>query len=228
MLVAGRCLFAWPAAIFPVIIATVRSPSKFRRWQILKGSRGKGSSHKFPIPCSLTEWFESVNKLCKSPHHSVSVTGGEPLLNPFAVIALSAFRTPGVKIFLETNGTLPEALSSVVDAIDIISMDIKLPSEMKGKSCWQEHADFLQIAAKREVYVKIVLSGTSVDDEILQAVDLVATISRDIPLVLQPVTPINGVYAVSSENILRWQTLAMKQLSMVRVIPQTHKLLGML
>jgi len=33
----------------------------------------------------------------------------------------------GFRIYLETNGTLPEDLAKVMPVIDIISMDIKLP-----------------------------------------------------------------------------------------------------
>ena len=179
-------------------------------------------------PVSFDSLFEFVNTLCRSPHHSVSLTGGEPLLNPAAVRALSEIRRCGVKLFLETNGTLPLALSGVIDFVDIVSMDIKLPSAIRGKDFWREHADFLQIASQTEVYVKTVLTGDTTEEEICQTVELVAAVDRDIPLVLQPVTPLHGVQAAPSEKILHWQSLALNKLSMVRVIPQTHKLLGIL
>ena len=189
---------------------------------------GERNFRQIANPVSLDRLFESVNTLCLSPHHSVSLTGGEPLLNPAAVRAFSEIRRSGVKLFLETNGTLPAALAGVIDVVDIVSMDIKLPSAIRGKDFWQEHADFLQIASQTEVYVKIVLTGETTEEEICQAVELMAAVDRNIQLVLQPVTPLNGVRAAAPEKILYWQSLALNKLSMVRVIPQTHKLLGIL
>ena len=181
-----------------------------------------------PNPVPLHRMVEAVAKLCQSPHHSVSITGGEPLLTPAAVFALAEIRSTGVRTFLETNGTLPAALESVLGAVDIISMDIKLPSSMNGKIFWQEHAEFLQIAAKKEVYVKVVLTGETTEEEIFRTVELVSAVDGTIPVVLQPVTPVNDVTAVSAKKILHWQALALEKLTTVRVIPQTHKLLGVM
>ena len=181
-----------------------------------------------PNPVPLHSLVEAVAKLCQNPHHSVSITGGEPLLNPAAVSTLAAVRNSGVRTFLETNGTMPTALESVLDAVDIISMDIKLPSSMNGKSFWQEHADFLHIAVKKEVYVKVVLTGETTEEEIFRTVELVSAVDGTIPVVFQPVTPANGVTTVSVNNILHWQALALERLASVRVIPQTHKLLGVM
>ena len=189
---------------------------------------GERNFLQIPNPVIFEKLLEVVVKLCQSPHHSVSITGGEPLLNPAAVRALAAVRQTGAKMFLETNGTLPTALESVMDDVDIISMDIKLPSAMRGKAFWQEHADFLHVAANKEVYVKVVLTGESTEEEFCRAIELVSAVDRGIPMVIQPVTPVNGISAVPVEKIQRWQALALGKLNMVRVIPQTHKLLGIL
>ena len=179
-----------------------------------------------PVP--LDALVDAVTCLCRSPHHSVSITGGEPLLHPAAIRALSAVRTAGAKIFLETNGTMPDALSEVIDAVDIVSMDIKLPEILSGRQFWQEHAKFLTIAATREVYVKIVLTGDTPQAEFLRAVKLIAGVDRNIPLVLQPVTPVHNIKAITAQSLLNWQSQALEELCTVRVIPQTHKLLGVL
>jgi 7-carboxy-7-deazaguanine synthase len=184
--------------------------------------------HSAPNPFPITDLVSAVQNLCHSPHHSISLTGGEPLLQPEAVSAVSSLRKTGARIYLETNGTLSGALAQVIDEVDIISMDFKLPSAMRGKSYWQEHAAFLKIASRQEVFVKVVLSGETTQAELEQAIALIGDVDDSIPLILQPVTPINGVSAANADNILRWQGLAMEKLRMVRVIPQTHKILGQL
>jgi len=179
-----------------------------------------------PVP--IADLVSAIERLYRSPHHSVSLTGGEPLLQPEAISAIAALRQSGTKIYLETNGTLPEALAQVIRDVDIVSMDFKLPSAMYGNSYWREHAAFLQIARQREVFVKIVISGETTQPELEQAISLITDIDATIPLILQPVTPLNGICAIDSGAVLRVQELAMQKLQTVRVIPQTHKMLGQL
>ena len=151
------------------------------------------------------------------------------MLQPQAVAALSSLRSKGVRLYLETNGTLPTALAQVIQHIDIVSMDFKLPSELpKNQAYWQEHAEFLKVACQREVFVKIVLSGRTSPSELERAIALICDINPAIPLILQPVTPVHGVTPVVPEQVLRWQELALASLQNVRVIPQTHKLMGQL
>ena len=179
-------------------------------------------------PLRLSELVDYVGALCRSPHHSISVTGGEPLLYPQAIKALAALRGAGVKLYLETNGTLPAELQSVIDVIDIVSLDFKLPSVMGGVEYWRQHAEFLRIAAAKTAFVKVVVSGETTEAEIARSVELVAAVDAATPLILQPVTPANGVCAVDPAKVLLWQEQALQQLQDVRVIPQTHKIMGQL
>jgi len=176
-------------------------------------------------PLVVDDLAKRINSLLLHPHHSVSLTGGEPLCQAAALNELA----PQIKglVYLETNGTMPDELAKVVANIDIISMDIKLPS-ITGRYFWNEHAKFLQIAKQRKVFVKLVLSGETSHEELDRALALIADVDNEIPLILQPVTPINGCSPVSSDALLAWQSLALTVLKDVRVIPQTHKYLGQL
>jgi len=71
-----------------------------------------------------------VDRLWRAvPHHSVSVTGGEPLLQARRLAALLPLLAQRHQpIYLETNGTLPGGLASVLEWVDHIGMDIKLDS----------------------------------------------------------------------------------------------------
>lgn len=174
----------------------------------------------FDNPIEVNELAAQINHLLLLPHHSVSFTGGEPLYRADFIHVLA--KKLHCKLFLETNGTLYQELDKVIKDIDYISMDIKLPS-ITGKELWQEHHKFLQKAVKKDVYVKLVVSDETTTDEFSQALSLVADVGRDIPFVIQPVTPVNGCFAASPDKVLQYQEKALKILHDVRVIPQTHK-----
>ncbi|BBB93063.1 MAG TPA: 7-carboxy-7-deazaguanine synthase QueE [Methylomusa anaerophila] len=184
---------------------------------------GKRNFRAVNNPLNIEKLAEHLNCLLRLPHHSVSITGGEPLCQPVAISQLlPLLKAP---IYLETNGTLTDNLALILPYIRIISMDIKLPSST-GKSYWQEHSSFLEIAKQREVFVKIVITSATMQSEMEQAVDLIASIDYSIPLVLQPVTPYNGYEAISPDDMLFFQEKALSKLADVRVIPQTHKFIG--
>ena len=156
-------------------------------------------------------------------HHSAVVfTGGEPLVQP-AFLARVASLLAGHKIMLETNGSLPDALPEILPFIDIVSMDIKLPSVTGGPDLLQEHERFLLKAISRDVFVKIVLTADTSTDELLAAVGIIKSVDAKIPLVLQPVT---GFEPPTPSQVLDWQAQCLTLLSKVLVIPQCHKMMG--
>ena len=104
-------------------------------------------------------------------------------------------------------------------------MDIKLPSVV-GTDLLENHRRFLEIAKTKDVYTKIVISAETTTEEFLKAVQMIAAISKDILLILQPVTPFNEVSAAAPSELLNFQALALKYLNNVRVIPQTHRLIN--
>ena len=55
----------------------------------------------------------------------VCVTGGEPLLREGLRDFLVKIRSLGYLVKLDTNGSLPERLESVLDTVDYVAMDIK-------------------------------------------------------------------------------------------------------
>lgn len=176
-------------------------------------------------PISAAELASYINQLLVLPHHSVSFTGGEPLCQVEAIKALAPLIT--ARTFLETNGTLVAELLAVLPYIDMISMDIKLPSAC-GQELWKEHEEFLHIANKRTVFVKVVVTDKTSEAELERAIQLIARVNPEIPLIIQPVTPINNCKGVTPERVLAMQEQALVLLTDVRVIPQTHKFIGQL
>jgi organic radical activating enzyme len=176
-------------------------------------------------PMELDELAARINCLLAIPHHSVSLTGGEPLCQWPAIKELA----PHIRgrIYLETNGTLFNELEQVLPYVDIISMDIKLPSSGSG-ALWSDHRAFLEIAARRSVFVKIVITGSTGEQEFGQALQVVKDISADIPVILQPVTPNGFCAGITPDEVLKLQDKALTIVRDVRVIPQTHKFMGQL
>ncbi len=118
---------------------------------------------------------------------TVSLTGGEPLLQVnFLKGILKPLKKRKKVIYLETNGTLYENLSEVIDWVDLISMDFKLPSSTKDKDCWSQHERFFKIAKEKEVFVKAVITEATEVQDIYRAIELIKTLKPDTPFILQP------------------------------------------
>lgn len=179
-------------------------------------------------PLDAVSVADIVKNFCAQvPTHSVSFTGGEPLLHGdfIADVAAALKGFCDAKIFLETNGTLAAELEKILSAVDIISMDIKFPS-VTGVNLFKRHREFLSIARTKDLCVKAVISAETSREEFLKSVELVAEVSPSTLFVLQPVTPAGNVKAASPQKVLDFQATALKVLRDVRIIPQTHKLVG--
>jgi organic radical activating enzyme len=103
---------------------------------------------------SAVQAVDAVKALLVSrhSHHSISLTGGEPLLagagfiNSFA----SAVANTGLPIYLETNGTLPDVLREVIGSLTFLSMDIKILSATGEPPQYETNREFLSIATGKE------------------------------------------------------------------------------
>ena len=194
------------------------------------------TTHNNPIESSqLLTWITQQN----SPHlhDSISITGGEPLLHA----AFLAQVLPQVKeltqlpIYLETGGHRPKQLVQVLPYLDLVGMDIKLPS-VSGETHWAAHREFLQLCqdAGVEVFVKMIISQTTSPAELQQAAQLVAAVNDRLVIFLQPMTALAqphtnlALTAPTPTQVLDWQALMKEYLPQIRVIPQTHKMIGQL
>lgn len=154
--------------------------------------------------------------------HSVSLTGGEPLVQKdFLKMFLTSLKKEGMKTYLETNGILNGALAEVIDGVDIVAMDLKLPSSTKCRPYWEEHAAFLRVARQKEVFIKAVISSGTHKEDVAHAVELVARVDPEILLVLQPnyFERKNG----AMDRCLDYQDYCRQYLPDVKVMPQMHK-----
>ncbi len=153
--------------------------------------------------------------------HSVSLTGGEPLLH---IDFLKQFLPEvNIPVYLETNATLANELKDIIKNIDYISADIKLPSCAGNKAYWSEHRKFFSVAKNKNLFAKVVFDENITDEEISETIKLAN--EYNIELILQPKTSGNNVLPdINFINGIFDKFLA--KYNRVRLIPQVHKFLN--
>ncbi len=167
-------------------------------------------------------WLEKIkeemqNCFCRW----VVLTGGEPLLYPEYIKQIADIAHSMEKqIYLETNGTLYVNFDDIVDYVDFISMDIKLPSVGKHRSFWDEHKKFANIAKNKQGQFKIVFNK-EIEEEI-EKINSIVSIIPDWSVILQPV--FEKTYNYKKDFLI--DIIKRINSNDVRIIPQTHKILN--
>lgn len=158
-------------------------------------------------------------------YHSISLTGGEPLLQADFIKDFAwQLRRSGRRVYLETNGTIVEGLRKVVGYMDIIAMDMKLPSSTGLRSYWQEHREFLQVANKANVFVKMVIGRDSHISDLLKAIEIIKELKPEMYVILQPEHPFENILV---GKVGLFQTICEHNDISVKVVPQMHKKTGL-
>ena len=153
---------------------------------------------------------------------SVSITGGEPLLNvDFLSEFLPKCRLP---VYLETNGTLYKELNKIIDYVDYIAADIKLPSCTGLDVQWENHAGFFDIASKKKLFAKVVFDNSITEKEIQNTISLCQ--KYNIEIILQPKMK-NDMLTVTPEFMTDLLDKFLLTYKKTRLIPQVHKFLNL-
>lgn len=160
---------------------------------------------------------------------TVSLTGGEPLLHPEFLEALTPqLRSEGRRVHLETAGVHAEALRRLLACLDHVSADVKLASTLESGEFAGAHRRFFAACAETgvDLCVKCVVTPAVPDFEFDRAVELVAEAAPGALFIVQPVTPcrLEGV-PVPSARIEGLAARAARRLR-TRVVPQVHAFLG--
>lgn len=190
-------------------------------------------------PVEMTVLYKHIaNIQAQIPHHSVSFTGGEPLLYHKALaVLMPAVQALGLKTYLETSASQPDFLASVMHACDILAADIKLPSATHEAPLFEAHQATLSLAygVIPSVFIKLIFNDTTTEEEMKQAQDVVLSSAKTLeqakqtPIILQPETALEGTFHLkaSQQTMFQHQSDWLRAgFSDVRVIPQTHKVLA--
>lgn len=185
------------------------------------------SDHRNPLPPDLLSGL--LRGLCRPGVHSLSLTGGEPLLQVEGLEGLLEVLVPGrMPLYLETNGTLPEAFERVAGRMDVVSMDVKLSSVTGEEGRLSEHCAFLALTRPGQAFLKLVVCEGVDMEELEEAALELGALGRARSLVLQPVTAVGeGVEPPSLDTLREAFSVASRYFEDVRVIPQAHHLAGL-
>ncbi len=187
-------------------------------------------------PLTHEQVLHHVKHLTTPDLHSVSLTGGEPLsAGDFLIGIAKGCKRVGLTTYLETNGATSKEMGRAAGHIDIAAIDIKLPEhEAVPRASWsrlfEEELECVRIAVEREIetFVKVVVLPSTQPKTIAQVCKRLA--SLEVPLVLQPVTPVEKVRsAPSMAHVYHLsQAAAMAGVKEIAIIPQVHKLMKVL
>lgn len=189
-----------------------------------------GDTETLENPLTVMQTAALVRRLVEAEpglHHSIAITGGEPLLHADFVAELAGELRPlNLPIMLETNGQRPEDLKRVLSAVDSVAMDVKLAGAMGRAFDIGVALEFLRVAQRRRVFVKMVLTDAVTPEELEAACRAVASVDPGCPVFLQPVTPVAGGRPPDARRLLELHARAARHLRWVRVMPQMHRMLG--
>ncbi len=196
----------------------------------------KPSSMKFKLlgnPMTHGEVLRHVKRLTTPDTHSISLTGGEPLLaGDFLADVVRACKQGGAITYLETSGASSEAMAKVVRYIDIAAVDVKLPEHRavprsKWPRLFEEELACVKLAHEQgvETFVKIVVLSSTKPETITRACKRLTRVAK-VPLVLQPVTPARKVHSAPSISHVYHlaQAAARAGAEETAIIPQVHRL----
>ncbi len=171
---------------------------------------------------------------------TIVLTGGEPLQKVYFLkewLPQVKRQYPLRKIMVETAGVHFGEFIELSEWIDIVSMDIKLPSSTGMHPWWREHEAFLKAvrragepsAPPKELYIKIVISGETEEKDIARATQLIASMDASIPVILQPASLYGRFRSIPTiDQLARWEDQIKPVLKNLRIIPQVHKQMGIL
>ncbi len=164
---------------------------------------------------------EYVSELIESVRvHSVSLTGGEPLIYADFIRKLKKSRP----FYLESNMSLPENAKKIRGLVDIVAGDFKVRECLNGYD-YDEIVDrtvrcfrILKNTKKRVTFCKIVLPAKFDMDEVISNAESVKDYVSC--FVLQPVF---GCENVKTLMDLQKRLMEFKD---TRIVPQVHKYMG--
>ncbi|MDD3593061.1 MAG: 7-carboxy-7-deazaguanine synthase QueE [Candidatus Gastranaerophilales bacterium] len=181
-------------------------------------------------PCAAADLIAIVKNFYQHYHHSISLTGGEPLMDyEFLKDFLPALKSEiPTKIYLETNGIMWFELEQIIDLVDIISMDIKLKSATGQENTFLDNIKFIKTAVKyeKEIFVKIVVDNNYDKEEILKVIDIISP--YNLPLIIQPANYKDRTKILEGKALEDMFAYTADLYPNTRLIPQVHKYMNLM
>jgi 7-carboxy-7-deazaguanine synthase len=157
----------------------------------------------------------------------VSLTGGEPMLQQRFISSWLRTARPPVGCMLETAATVAGGLDELLPLIDMVSADIKLPSNSGEGPLWHHHRQFFAKCGGTDVYLKMPVCDGTDEEQVRAGARLARETIPGATLYLQPITdPEGGAWQARPSRLLALLAAAAAETSRVMLLPQMHKLLA--
>lgn len=187
-------------------------------------------------PEELVKYLE--NNFDLETTHSISLTGGEPLiwvdfLKEFMPLLNKKY---DIKYYLETNATIEDNAKIILPYTDIVAGDVKLPGCSGINNSFELHDKFFCVVhngkdksgehfntRNRNFFAKVVFDDTITDEEINKTLDLAR--KYDFEIILQPRMAEDKI-SVKPEFMMEIYEKFVKGYKHTRLIPQVHKLIN--
>jgi organic radical activating enzyme len=197
---------------------------------------GSGEFDAISNPMTTGQLLACLKELNRAEyaHDDLFITGGEPLLQAdfLAEFLPEAREQLNLPVHLETSGDLVIPFISIAEHIDHVLMDIKLPSVTGEAETWEAHQRFMEKIRADEIHatIKIVVNADTTEADLAESVELITATDSYADIVLQPMTAaLNSDRVPTAKQVLRWQSEMARALGRtVLIIPQCHKLMGLL
>ncbi len=206
----------------------------------IAAARGARHEEAWASPFQAACWIAEAEP---AGARTISITGGEPLLWPDFLLALA--KMVGERpLHLETAGGHPDTLARVIDAFRHVSLDLKLAADLEppvelqpGDGAVAERAPVdaddwraarrrsLELVRGRDACAKVVVRGGRPAQDYEPLFEDLLRVAPEVPLYLQPVTPMHGVVAPTADELCEVVETARDLDLGVRVVPQVHRAL---
>ncbi len=161
--------------------------------------------------------------------HSVSLTGGEPLL----YTSFIKYFEPGAPLYLESNMSLPERAKEVEDLFGYVAGDFKLEKGYNLNNYDEYFNDMvkcfrtLRNTKERDCFCKVVLMDGFDMEKLVEGISKIKEYISMV--VLQPVTPPEGndIRPAPIEKVMEAQEMLL-DMKNTRIMPQSHMVWGAL
>ncbi len=183
---------------------------------------------------SIDEVKELISKNLQPNTYKVNFTGGEPLVQPEAIIALAKFvKQKGIRTYLESACYDSTRFLKVLPYIDICKIEFKLRD---SKAAWGKHYDNLlkseldclklAINSGKMSYIKIIVTNSSNLKEFAELVQGVFKMVRPEDIAGFIIQPSYSVDEPTLEVLFGFYDIVYPIYDRVRVVPQLHKTIG--
>ncbi len=190
---------------------------------------GSGKFTRVNNPVSDKNVLETIRRLETPDLHSISLTGGEPLLHTEFIKKIKKIKS--YDLYLESNGTLPDEAKKIARHIKYSAIDIKLPEHNAGiwEDIFRSELETIEILNRKSfTFAKAVILSSTTETTISTVSKAIADIDDSIEMVLQPVTPNKKVKkGPGIKKVISISQTAGRYLD-VTVMPQMHKYFGIL